>query len=442
MRSAAGRVAWHRVSRRIRPAPQRRQTRFELLGAISFSHFLNDMIQSLIVAIYPLLKGEFHLSFVQIGAITLTYQVCASVLQPDRRHLYRQASATPFAERRHGLHAGRHRDTGLRAAITRACWPRRPWSAPAPRYFIPSPRASRAWPRAAATAWRNRYFRSAAMPGSAMGPLLAAWIIIPHGQRSLAWFAFAAILAIVVLGNVSGWYKRQHIDRPGPRQRPPPARCRGAGSLVHSVLVLLIFSKYFYLASISSYYSFYLIEKFPSRCARRKCTCSVFLLAMALGALLGGPMGDRIGRKRVIWFSILGVAPFTPDPALRRFEWAGNLDVHHRLHTVLGFLGDRGIRPGAHARQSRRRVGTVLRFRFRHGRHRRRRVGRPCRPARHRIRVSDLRLSCRCSGWWRHSCPTSSTKEPSGPNSGARFAMKLSIDRAAGAEAPSLQENA
>jgi FSR family fosmidomycin resistance protein-like MFS transporter len=150
--------------------------------------------------------------------------------------------------------------------------------------------------------------------GSATGPLLAAWIIIPHGQSSLAWFALAALLAIAVLTRVGAWYKRRHLDRPaGSKSRAAPASPVAPRTVAWSIgiLVVLIFSKYFYVASIGSYYSFYLIAKFHLSVQSAQLYLFVFLLAMALGTLFGGPIGDRIGRKRVIWFSILGVAPFT-----------------------------------------------------------------------------------------------------------------------------------
>jgi FSR family fosmidomycin resistance protein-like MFS transporter len=150
--------------------------------------------------------------------------------------------------------------------------------------------------------------------GSAMGPLLAAWIIIPHGQGSLAWFSLAALLAIAVLARVGGWYQRHHLEcaraaRKGPPPAGPVSQRRAAVSI--GILVLLLFSKYFYTASISSYYSFYLIEKFHVSVQSAQVHLFVFLFAMALGTLFGGPIGDRIGRKRVIWVSILGVAPFS-----------------------------------------------------------------------------------------------------------------------------------
>jgi FSR family fosmidomycin resistance protein-like MFS transporter len=162
--------------------------------------------------------------------------------------------------------------------------------------------------------------------GSAMGPLLAAWIILPQGQTSLAWFAIAAVMAIAVLARVGAWYKRQHIDRPKARHPhvSSPVSAARVGSSI-AVLVLLIFSKYFYVASITSYFSFYLIEKFHVSVRSAQVHLFVFLLAMALGTLFGGPLGDRIGRKRVIWVSILGIAPFTLMLPYVDLMWVGIL---------------------------------------------------------------------------------------------------------------------
>jgi FSR family fosmidomycin resistance protein-like MFS transporter len=162
--------------------------------------------------------------------------------------------------------------------------------------------------------------------GSAMGPLLAAWVILPQGQTSLAWFAIAAVIAIAVLARVGAWYKVHHIDRPKARHSvvpSPVSAARVRWSIV--VLVLLIFSKYFYVASISSYFSFYLIEKFHVSVRSAQVHLFVFLLAMALGTLFGGPLGDRIGRKRVIWVSILGIAPFTLMLPYVDLMWVGIL---------------------------------------------------------------------------------------------------------------------
>jgi FSR family fosmidomycin resistance protein-like MFS transporter len=303
------------------------QTRFNVLGAISFSHFLNDMMQSLIVAIYPLLKGEFHLSFVQIGVITLTYQLCASVLQPVIG-VYTDKHPKPYS-----LSVGM--SFTLIGMVTLAFAPSYASVLAAAALIgagssIFHPESS----RIARLASGGRHglaqsiFQVGGNAGSAMGPLLAAWIIIPHGQASLAWFTLAALLAIAVLGKVGAWYKRQHLDRPGNSKSraavsSPVSARRVAWSI--GILVVLIFSKYFYIASITSYYSFYLIEKFHLSVQSAQIHLFVFLFAMALGTLFGGPIGDRIGRKRVIWVSILGVAPFTLMLPFVDLPWTGIL---------------------------------------------------------------------------------------------------------------------
>ncbi|HEY2463372.1 MAG TPA: MFS transporter [Steroidobacteraceae bacterium] len=302
------------------------QTRFNLLGALSFSHLLNDMMQSLIVAIYPLLKGEFHLSFVQIGTITLTYQACASLLQPIIG-IYTDKHPKPYS-----LSAGMC--FTLVGIVTLAFAPNYTSVLAAAALIgagsaIFHPESS----RIARLASGGRHglaqsiFQVGGNAGSALGPLLAAWIILPQGQSSLAWFALAAVIAIFVLARVGGWYKRQHIDRPKPAQVSAavgpvsPATVRWS----IAVLVLLIFSKYFYVASITSYFSFYLIDKFHISVRAAQIHLSVFLLAMALGTLFGGSLGDLIGRKRVIWVSILGIAPFTLILPYVDLMWVGVL---------------------------------------------------------------------------------------------------------------------
>jgi FSR family fosmidomycin resistance protein-like MFS transporter len=300
-------------------------TRFNLLGALSFSHFLNDMMQSLIVSIYPLLKGEFHLSFVQIGTITLTYQACASVLQP-LIGVYTDKNPKPYS-----LSVGMC--FTLIGIVTLAFAPNYGTVLAAAALIgagsaIFHPESS----RIARLASGGRHglaqsiFQVGGNAGSAMGPLLAAWIILPQGQSSLAWFAIAAVIAIAVLARVGAWYKRRHIDRPKAPHAAnlgPVSAARVRSSIV--VLVLLIFSKYFYVASITSYFSFYLIERFHVSVRSAQLHLFVFLLAMALGTLFGGPLGDRIGRKRVIWVSILGIAPFTLMLPYVDLMWVGIL---------------------------------------------------------------------------------------------------------------------
>jgi FSR family fosmidomycin resistance protein-like MFS transporter len=316
------------------PVARATQTRFNVLGALSFSHFLNDMMQSLIVAIYPLLKGEFRLSFAQIGAITLTYQICASVLQPVIG-VYTDKHPKPYS-----LSLGM--GFTLIGMVTLAFAPNYASVLAAAALIgagssIFHPESS----RIARLASGGRHglaqsiFQVGGNAGSAMGPLLAAWIVIPHGQASLAWFTLAAMLAIAVLARVGAWYKRQHLDRSaGSSHRPVVASPVSARRVAWSIgiLVVLIFSKYFYIASISSFYSFYLIEKFHVSMQSSQIYLFVFLFAMALGTLFGGPIGDRIGRKRVIWVSILGVAPFSILLPFVDLTWTCTLSF------VIGFI--------------------------------------------------------------------------------------------------------
>lgn len=302
-------------------------TVFKMLGAISFSHFMNDMLQSLILAIYPLLKDTFSLSFTQIGLITLTYQITASLLQPVVG-FYTDHYPKPYSL-----------SFGMGCTLTGLlvlAW--------APNYHmvlfaaalvgtgsaIFHPESS----RVARMASGGRYglaqsiFQVGGNTGSAIGPLLAAWIIIPRGQASLAWFSVAAFLAVFVLLQVGRWYKQRITQRKkrAKSQQVVAGAFPGrtvAGAMV--VLLILIFSKFFYLASLSSYYTFYLISKFQLSVQAAQIHLFFFLLAVALGTLLGGPIGDRIGRKRVIWVSILGVAPFSLVLPHASLAWNGPL---------------------------------------------------------------------------------------------------------------------
>lgn len=311
------------VSRGIAPTLQ---TRYRILTAISFAHFLNDMMQSLIVAIYPLLKGDFHLSFMQIGAISLTYQVCASLLQP-LIGLYTDKHPQPYS-----LSLGM--GCTLSGLLILAM-------APSYAYLLLGaaligagssifhPESS----RIARMASGGRHglaqsiFQVGGTAGSSMGPLLAAWVIIPWGQRSIAWFALAALLAMLVLARVGSWYKRQHTNRPAgvPRPASAAALSRRRTLFALAILVVLLFSKYFYIASITSFYSFYLIDKFHVTVSSAQFHLFIFLFASAIGTLFGGPIGDRIGRKIVIWVSILGVAPLTLLLPHANLWWAGLL---------------------------------------------------------------------------------------------------------------------
>jgi len=305
------------------------KTRFRVLGAISFSHFLNDMIQSLLLAIYPLLKGNFHLSFAQIGLITLTFQVTASLLQP-LVGLYTDKHPKPYS-----LAIGM--GSTLCGLLLLSVAPNFGVLLVAAALVgtgssVFHPEAS----RVARMASGGRHglaqslFQVGGNAGSAMGPLLAAWIIIPGGQHSIAWFTIAALIAIVVLRQIGHWYQRQQLAsnaKPKKKSASHVALPRNQVILAVSILLMLIFSKYFYMASLSSYFTFYLISKFQLSVQDAQIHLFVFLFAVAIGTVLGGPIGDRVGRKVVIWVSILGVAPFTLMLPYANLFWTGVLTV-------------------------------------------------------------------------------------------------------------------
>ncbi len=308
--------------------PATERTQFAVLGGISFAHMLNDMIQSLILAIYPILKHDFHLSFAQVGLITLTYQLTASLLQPlvgtvtDRRPMpYSLPVGMGFT---------------LCGLLLLAIAPNFPVLLLAAALVgtgssVFHPESS----RVARMASGGRHglaqslFQVGGNTGSSLGPLLAAWIIVPHGRGSVAWFSLAALLAIVVLLQVGRWYSHHHITRGKSAARHLAVVALSRRQIVGAlaILGLLIFSKYFYLASISSYYTFYLIHKFGVSVQSAQVHLFVFLFAVAAGSLIGGPVGDRIGRKWVIWVSILGVAPFTLLLPHANLMWTGVLTV-------------------------------------------------------------------------------------------------------------------
>ncbi|WJF91293.1 MFS transporter [Paraburkholderia bonniea] len=308
------------------PAPALPRTVYPILGAISFSHLLNDMIQSLILAIYPMLKSNFALSFGQIGLITLTYQITASLLQP-LIGMYTDKHPKPYS-----LPVGM--GFTLSGLLLMSVAPSFPFLLIAAALVgcgssVFHPESS----RVARMASGGRHglaqslFQVGGNAGSALGPLLAALVVIPHGQRSIAWFSLAALVAIVVLTQVGRWYQRHPLAKKRGAQAAHAALPRNKVVLAIGILVLLVFSKYFYLTSISSYFTFYLIERFHLPVQAAQIQLFVFLAAVAAGTIIGGPIGDRIGRKYVIWVSILGVAPFTLLLPYANLFWTGVLSV-------------------------------------------------------------------------------------------------------------------
>ena len=280
------------------------------LGALSASHLINDMMQSLILALYPVLKGTFSLSFAQIGLITLTYQLTASLFQP-LIGLYTDQRPTPYS-----LPFGM--TSTLCGLLLLAFAPNYATVLLAAAFVglgsaVFHPESSRVARMASGGrhGFAQSMFQVGGNTGSAVGPLIAALIIAPYGQHAVAWFALIALLGIVLLWRVSRWYAKNASPR-GRAKAPPEASPYGRRTVIGAVAVLLvlIFSKYFYIAGLSSFYTFYLIEKFGVSVQSAQLHLFGFLFAAALGTLLGGPVGDRIGRKPVIWFSILGIAPF------------------------------------------------------------------------------------------------------------------------------------
>ncbi len=309
-------------------APSANSTVLAILFAISFSHLLNDTIQSLIPAIYPLLKTSFHLSFVQVGFITLAFQMTASILQPfvgwytDRRPKpYSLACGMGFTLS--GLvllsHATHYAMVVGAAALVGM------------GSSVFHPESSRVAHLASGGrhGFAQSIFQVGGNAGSSLGPLLAALVVVPHGQGSVLWFALIALLGIGILIGVGHWYGN-HLDvvkaRSGsPAQPTGPLSRRVRFAL--AVLGVLIFSKYFYLACLTNYYTFYLIHKFHLSVQGAQFHLFLFLFAVALGTILGGPIGDRYGRKLVIWVSILGVAPFTLALPHANLYWTGVLTV-------------------------------------------------------------------------------------------------------------------
>ena len=294
------------------PATRASKTSFGVLGALSTSHMINDMMQSLILAMYPILKGDFHLSFGQVGLITLTYQLTASLLQP-LIGLYTDKRPMPYS-----LPCGMA--STLCGLLLLAFAPNFATVLLAAAFVgmgsaIFHPESSRI-ARVASGGQHGlaqSVFQVGGNTGTAIGPLIAAAVIVPFGQRSIAWFGLAALLGIVLLSQVSRWYAAQQAGggaaaRARKAVAAPYPRRVVIGAI--AVLLVLIFSKYFYVAGLSSFYTFYLMEKFGLSVQSAQVHLFVFLFASAVGTLLGGPIGDRVGRKPVIWFSILGVAPF------------------------------------------------------------------------------------------------------------------------------------
>lgn len=302
-------------------------TRFGILCAISSSHLLNDMVQSLIVAIYPLLQSEFSLTFTQVGLITLTYQLMASILQPVIGYYtdkYPQPYSLPIGMgfTLVGLIILSHASSfpiiliavslvGIGSSV-----------------FHPESSQVARMASGGRHGMAQSFFQVGGNFGSSLGPLLAAICIAPYGKGNLIWFSSAVLLAIIILLQVSKWYQSQQLIR---SKKPiVESAVQLPKKVVFSsiiVLLILIFSKNFYTASISNYYIFYLMDKFNLSVETAQVYLFIFLFSVAAGTMIGGPIGDRIGRKYVIWGSILGTAPFALILPYTPLAWIGVLTV-------------------------------------------------------------------------------------------------------------------
>src|ERR1700676_1832861 len=328
-----------RTAQRTPTPPQtlRERTSYAVLVMISFCHFLNDMIQSLLPAIYPILKGNFHLDFGQVGMITFTNQLTASVLQPVVG-TYTDKRPQPFS-----LSIGMGFTlVGLVILSTATSYPL--ILAAAAMVGIGSsvfhPESSRVARMASGGqhGFAQSIFQVGGNAGSALGPLLAVFVMA-NGQSSIAWFSLLALIAMILLFKIGHWAHRYRLGQAAAKTAPIGSHVAGSVNgrrlafssrkiaLTMGVLIILMFSKFFYLASLTSYYTFYLMDRFHISVQSAQLHLFVFLGAVAAGTIIGGPIGDRFGRKFVIWWSILGVLPFSMLLPYASLFWTGILSV-------------------------------------------------------------------------------------------------------------------
>jgi MFS transporter, FSR family, fosmidomycin resistance protein len=282
-----------------------------ILASISVCHLLNDMMQSLITAVYPILKTSFHLGFAQLGLITLTFQFTASLLQPVVGQ-YTDRKPQPYS-----LVFGMCATfVGLLLLAFAPVFGAIIFAASLVGFgsSIFHPESSRVARLASGGqhGLAQSVFQVGGNAGSALGPLLAALVVLPGGQTRIAWFSVAALVAAAILYRVGGWYKAHLLQKRAAKKSEASHNLSPRKVTVSlAILAALIFSKYFYLASLTNYFMFYLIDRFHVSVAQAQYHLFIFLGAVALGTIAGGPVGDRIGRKSVIWVSILGILPFT-----------------------------------------------------------------------------------------------------------------------------------
>jgi len=326
----------------VRPAalPAADGVAFAVLGALSFCHLLNDMIASLVPAIYPIFRDVFRLDYAQVGLITLTYQCTASIFQPVVG-LYTDHRPKPYS-----LAAGMSFTlVGLVLLAQASSFSTLLFAAGlvglGSAVFHPESSRVARMASGGQHGLAQSLFQVGGNVGSSLGPLLAAFIVVPQGQSSIAWFTLAALLAIVLLARIGAWYKHQRAAAHAKAR----AHAAGPGMLLPTrktllalgVLLALIFSKFFYTAGLTNFYTFYLIGRFGLSIQSAQIHLFFFLASVALGTVIGGPVGDRMGRKFVMWFSILGALPFTLALPYANLFWTGVLTVLIGMITASAF---------------------------------------------------------------------------------------------------------
>ncbi|AWH85292.1 MFS transporter [Flavobacterium album] len=304
------------------------KTVYSILFSIAFAHLLNDLLQAVIPASYPILKEKYDLSFSQVGLITFSYQMAASILQPFVG-FYTDKKPKPYSK----IYGMLFTLSGIILLSYAASFPLILLAVVLVGIgsSIFHPEASRVSYLASGgkRGLAQSIFQIGGNSGTAISPLLIAWIVVPHGQRYIIYFAIVALIAITVLYRIGLWYSH-HLSLQGKKKVAMvdlPNLTPRQVTMSVIILLVLIFSKYFYFAGLTSYFTFFLIEKFHISVQDAQFHLFLFLLSVAAGTLLGGPLGDKFGRKYVIWFSVLGAAPFTLMMPYANLFWTGVLSV-------------------------------------------------------------------------------------------------------------------
>ncbi len=303
-------------------------TVFPILFTIAFTHFINDMCQSVIPSVYPMMKTKFQLSFSQIGLITFTFQLTASLLQPFIGHFtdkkpqpYSLAIGMCFTLLGLIFLSQAYNFYTILASVA--------FVGLGSSIFHPEASRVAFLASGGKRGLAQSIFQLGGNGGSAFGPLLVAAIVVSYGQSHILWFGIAALLGITILMRIGAWYQNHLTMRAagkGPKSIEEPHHLsKGKVAMSMTILLLLIFSKYFYMTSMTSYFTFFLIDKFQLTVQQSQMYLFIFLAAVAAGTVIGGPLGDRFGRKYIIWFSILGAAPFTLLLPYANLFWTGVL---------------------------------------------------------------------------------------------------------------------